>query len=427
MSAADPHPANPSPFRLSSPLPFKTFAPLAILISGCTIAMLTFGPRSSMGVFAAPILFDTNLSLSVFSFAIAIQNLLWGVGQPFAGAIADRYGTMRVLTGGLILHSAGLALMAYANSGGWLTFSAGVLIGFGLSGCSFNIVLAAFSKLLPPEWRSVAYGAGTAAGSLGQLIFPPLSYLLITTFGWQAALLTYAPLLIAALPLAFVLATQPNRRQEASAEPQDKRGIITIISEAFAHRSYVLLVLGFFTCGFQLAFITVHMPRYLLDVGLGPEVGGFTLGIIGLFNIIGSLTSGYLGSRMSRSYLLAGIYVLRSAAILMLLMLPHTAFNTYLFGAAMGLLWLSTVPPTSSLVALMFGTRNMAMLYGFAFFSHQVGGFLGVLIGGALRDQFGSYDVLWWGSIVLGLISAAINLPIVEKPAPQTGLASGAA
>ncbi|MBY0612936.1 MAG: MFS transporter [Beijerinckiaceae bacterium] len=411
----------------SPPMPVRAFAPLAILVSGCIVAMLTFGPRSSMGVFAAPILSDTHLSLSVFSFAIAIQNLLWGVGQPFAGAIADRYGTMRVLTGGLILHAAGLALMAYANSGSWLTFSAGVLIGFGLSGCSFNIVLASFSKLLPPEWRSVAYGAGTAAGSLGQLVFPPLSYVLITTFGWQAALLTFAPLLVAVLPLAYVLATQPNRQIETTLEPEDKRGLFTVIAEAFGHRSYVLLVLGFFTCGFQLAFITVHMPRYLLDVGLGPEVGGFTLGIIGLFNIIGSLTSGYLGSRMSRSYLLASIYVLRSAAILMLIMLPHTAFNTYLFGAAMGLLWLSTVPPTSSLVALMFGTRNMAMLYGFAFFSHQVGGFLGVLIGGGLRDQLGSYDVLWWGSIALGIISAAINLPIVEKPAPQAGVAPAAA
>ena len=402
--------------------PVKVIAPLVIVISGCMMAMLTFGPRSSMGIFVAPITHDTGLSLSVFSFALAIQNLLWGLGQPFAGAIADRYGTVRVLVGGGLLYSAGLALMTVSSSGGMLTLSAGVLIGFGLSGCSFNVALSAFGKLLPPEWRSLAYGAGTAAGSLGQLLFPPLSYALIQAFDWRIALLVFAPMMLLVLPLSRALATQPNART-APVEGEDNRGIVQVISEAFQHRSYVLLVLGFFTCGFQLAFITIHMPRYLLDVGLGAEVGGTTLGLIGLFNIIGSLSAGYLGNRMSRAYLLSIIYLLRSAAIVMLLVLPHTALNTYLFGASMGLLWLSTVPPTSSLVALMFGTKNMAMLFGFAFFSHQVGGFLGVLIGGALRDQLGSYDWLWWGSIALGLASAAINLPIVEKPAPIRHLA----
>ena len=408
-------------------LPIKAYAPSLIIVCGCLVAMLTFGPRSSMGLFSAPIQFDTNLSLSVFSFAIAIQNLLWGIGQPFAGAVADRYGTFRVLCGGVILHAAGLALMTVSSDGGMLTLSAGVLIGFGLSGCSFNIVLASFSKLVPPESRSVAYGAGTAAGSFGQLVFPPLSYLLINAVGWKVTLLIFAPILLLVVPLAFVLATRPNLSSATAIEPEDKRGIVEVITGAFGHRSYVLLVLGFFTCGFQLAFITVHMPRYLLDVGLGAEVGGYTLGLIGFFNMIGSLSAGWLGGRMSKSYLLSIIYVLRSAAILMLLLLPHTAFNTYLFGACMGLLWLSTVPPTSSLVALMFGTRNMAMLYGFAFFSHQVGGFLGVLIGGTLRDQTGSYDILWWGSVALGLVSAVINLPIVEKPAPVRGAKLAAA
>ncbi len=377
----------------------------------------------------SPILSDTGLTVSVYSFAIAIQNLFWGIGQPFAGAIADRYGTVRVLCVGSLLYAAGLALMTVSSSGSMLTLSAGILIGFGLSGCSFNLALAAFGKLLPPEWRSLAYGAGTAAGSAGQLIFPPLSYALIQNFGWHTALLIFVPLLLLVIPLSFALATQPNSQAAAkTAEPQtvDKRGIAQVITEAFGHKSYVLLVLGFFTCGFQLAFITIHMPKYLQDVGLAAQAGGITLGVIGFFNIIGSLASGYLGNRMPKRYLLSFIYFARSAAILFLLFAPHTEWNTYIFGAMMGLLWLSTVPPTSSLVALMFGTRNMAMLYGFAFFSHQVGGFLGVIIGGALRDQLGSYDLLWWGSIALGIASAVINLPIVEKAAPTKAALAGA-
>ena len=399
----------------------KHIPPTLIILCGCIIAMLTFGPRSSMGLFQSPITFETALSLSTFSFAIAIQNLLWGIGQPFAGAIADRFGTVPVLCSGAILYAAGLALMAFSNSGTTLTLSAGVLIGFGLSGCSFNVALAAFGKLLPQQWRSLAYGAGTAAGSLGQLIFPPLSFALIENYGWHTTLLVFAPLLLLVIPLSFALATKPKIAIQN--EPVDNRSLFRIITDAFKHQSYVLLVLGFFTCGFQLAFITIHLPKYLLDVGLGAEIGGYTLGLIGLFNIIGSLSSGYLGGVMPKRYLLSGIYFLRSVAIIMLLLLPHTAFNIYMFGAIMGLLWLSTVPPTSSLVALMFGTKNMAMLYGFAFFSHQLGGFLGVLIGGTLRDQFGSYDILWWGSVLLGIVSGVLNLPIIEKPATSQVLA----
>jgi MFS family permease len=346
---------------------------------------------------------------------LAIQNLLWGVGQPFAGAIADRYGTVRVLSVGAILYAAGLALMAYATTPGLLNLSAGVLIGFGLSGCSFNIVLAAFGKLVPAEWRSLSLGAGTAAGSFGQFLFSPLGVYLIQAFGWQSSLVVFGVLTLLIIPLSLALATPSGSvaAQPGAAAPASMK---QMLAEAFGHRSYVLLVLGFFTCGFQLAFVTVHLPAYLVDRGLSVEVGGWTLAFIGIFNIIGSLASGWLGDRMPKRYLLSIIYFARSLAVIAFITLPASPAVAIGWGAVMGLLWLSTVPPTSALVVVMFGTRWLAMLFGFAFFSHQVGGFLGVWLGGILFEQSGSYDVVWWLSVFFGVASALINLPIVEKP-----------
>ncbi len=395
--------------------------PLLIVTAGCLCGMLTFGPRSAMGFFQLPIIAENGWGRDTFGLALAVQNLLWGVGQPFAGAVADRYGTVRVLWVGALLYAAGLALMSISNTPLSLNITAGVLIGFGLSGCSFNIVLAAFGKLLPPEKRSLAFGAGTAAGSFGQFLFSPLSVGLIEAYGWKATLVIFAIMMLLILPLA--LALRPNGVEAAANAglPEDRRTIRQTLLDAFQHRSYVLLVLGFFTCGFQLAFITVHLPAYFKDIGLtDPAIGGTTLAAIGLFNIIGSLSAGWLGNRMPRRYLLAIIYFLRSAAIVAFILSPPSATGAILFGAAMGLLWLSTVPPTSSLVMLMFGTRHMAMLYGFAFFSHQVGGFLGVWLGGILYEAFGSYDPVWWGAVALGIASAVINLPIVERPAERT-------
>ena len=388
--------------------------PLVIIICGCVIGLLSFGPRSSFGFFVQPMSREFAWGRDVFGLALALQNLLWGLGQPFAGAIADRFGVFRVMAVGALLYAGGLLLMRYASTPLSLDIGAGVLIGFGLSGSSFNLVLSAFSKLLPPERRGVALGAGTAAGSFGQFLFAPFGVALIDNFGWQTALTVFAGLMLLIVPLAFALSTPPTTTSNApSADDQSFR---TALAEAFGHRSYVLLVLGFFTCGFQLAFITVHLPAYLVDRGIPTHTGGWVLASIGLFNIIGSLSVGYVQNYIPKRYILSAIYFTRALSILVFISFPITTFSAIAFGAISGLTWLSTVPPTSALVALMFGTRWFATLYGFAFVSHQVGGFLGVWLGGIVFEKFGSYTPIWWLSILFGVLSALINLPIVEKP-----------
>jgi MFS family permease len=394
--------------------------PLIIIACGCVIAMLTFGPRSALGQFLTPMSLTYGWGREVFSLAIAIQNLLWGLGQPFAGAIADRFGTVRVLCAGAFLYAAGLALMAYSSTPGLLQVSAGVLIGFGLSGCSFNLVIGAFGKLVPERLRGLAFGAGTAAGSFGQFLFSPLARALIDQFDWAVALLVFAAGMLLILPLSLALRTP--RADSVSVPGVAPQSLFQALSEAFSHRSYVLLVLGFFTCGFQLAFVTVHLPAFLLDRGLSHEIGAWTIGVIGLFNVIGSLTSGWLMNRMPKRYILSLIYFLRAVSIVAFITLPMSWLSALLFGAVTGLLWLSTVPPTSGLVAVMFGTRWLAMLFGFAFFSHQVGGFLGVLLGGVAFEATGSYDLVWWLSVFFGVASAVINLPIIEKPVLRPAL-----
>jgi MFS family permease len=388
--------------------------PLVIIICGCLIALLSFGPRASLGFFVQPMSREFAWGRDVFGLALALQNLLWGLGQPIAGAIADRFGILRVMIVGALLYAGGLLLMRYSTAPLSLDLGAGVLIGFGLSGCSFNLVLSAFSKLLPPEKRGFALGAGTAAGSFGQFLFAPFGVAMIDNFGWQAALTVFALLMLLIVPLSLAIATPPST---ASNEPvADQQSFKTALAEAFGHRSYVLLVLGFFTCGFQLAFITVHLPAYLADRGVAASTGGWVVAAIGLFNIIGSLSVGWLQNKYPKRYILSIIYFARAVSIMAFISFPITTFSAIVFGAATGLTWLSTVPPTSALVALMFGTRWFATLYGFAFVSHQVGGFLGVLLGGVVFERFGSYTPIWWLSIVFGVLSALINLPIVEQP-----------
>jgi predicted MFS family arabinose efflux permease len=305
-------------------------------------------------------------------------------------------------------------MMRYAATPLSLDIRAGVLVGFGLSGCSFNLVLSAFSKLLPPEKRGVALGAGTAAGSFGQFLFAPFGVAMIDNLGWQAALTVFAGLMLLIVPLSLALATPLATSPEVP--PADQQSFKTALAEAFGHRSYVLLVLGFFTCGFQLAFITVHLPAYLVDRGISAQTGGWVIAAIGLFNIIGSLGVGWLQNIFPKRYILSLIYFTRALSILAFISFPITTFSAVAFGAISGLTWLSTVPPTSALVSLMFGTRWFATLYGFAFVSHQVGGFLGVWLGGIVFEQFGSYTSIWWLSILFGVLSALINLPIVEAP-----------
>jgi MFS family permease len=396
--------------------------PAVIVLCGCLISLISFGPRSSLGFFLTPQSQANGWGRDIFGLALALQNILWGLGQPLAGMLADRFGVMRVLCAGGIFYALGLSLMAHATTPLLLDISAGMLIGFGLAGCSFGIVLSAFGKLLPPRWRSLAFGAGTAAGSFGQLLYAPLTVSLIETLGWQETLGIFGIVMLMVLPLSIALATSGTER--AAAPSASQQSLTQALAEAFSQRSYTLLVLGYFTCGFQLAFITVHMPAYLLDRGLSTEVGGWTIAVIGLFNVVGSLGSGWISNFVPKRYVLSFIYFARALAILAFILFPVTALSSILFGAVMGLLWLSTIPPTNGIIALIFGTRWFATLSGFAFFSHQVGGFLGVWLGGIMFERTGSYDAVWWLAILFGLLSAAINLPIVEKPMPRVAAAA---
>jgi MFS family permease len=393
--------------------------PAVIVLCGCLIAMISFGPRSVLGFFLTPQSQANGWGREVFGLALAIQNILWGLGQPVAGMIADRFGIARVLCAGGAFYAIGLAMMAFSTTPIMLDISAGIFIGFGLASCSFSVVLSAFGKLLPEGWRSLAFGGGAAAGSFGQFLFAPVTVSLIDSVGWQETLLIFSAVLLMVWPLSLALTT-PRSEGSRSGTQQSIR---QALSEAFGNRSYLLLVTGYFTCGFQLAFITVHLPAFLLDRGLSTEIGGRTVAIIGLFNIVGSLLSGWLGDVMPKRYLLSIIYFGRAIAILAFIMFPVTPVSAVLFGAAMGFLWLSTIPPTNGIIAVIFGTRWFAMLVGFSFFSHQVGGFLGVWLGGMVFERTGSYDLVWWLAILFGLLSAVINLPIVEKPVQRLAVA----
>ena len=409
--------------------------------------MVGFGPRATLGFFLTPMSTANGWGREVFALSVAIQTLLYGAAQPFSGAIADRFGTVRVIIAGTLLYAAGIFMMAHASTPETLFLSSGVLIGFGLSGCSFNLVISSFGKLLPESWRSLAFGAGTASGSFGQFLFSPLAVGLIDTVGWRTTLEVFAGLLLLIVPLAFAIATprsdaptQTSVRSLRQGELTSPRGLRQpdsetapsveqiqtykqALAEALGHRSYILLVLGFFTCGFQLGFVTLHLPSYLIDRGLSAQVGGWTLGVIGLFNIVGAMLSGWLGGRMPKRYILAVIYFARALAVVFLVTMPASPAVALIYGAVTGLLWLSSVPPTAGLVAVMFGTRWMAMLFGIAFFSHQVGGFLGVYLGGLLYEQTGSYDIVWWLGVLFGVLSAVINLPIVERPVARLATA----
>lgn len=389
-------------------------APLLVLIvAGCAIAAATNGIRTSFGLFTLPITADLGLSRESWGMALAIQNLAWGVAQPFAGGIADRYGTGRVVAFGLLVYALGLVLMTVSPTGGLLNITAGVITGVGIATSSFSIVMAAFGRNVPAEKRSLIFGVATAASSFGQFIFAPIGQGFISAFGWHNALLYLAAILVLVLPLAFALRGRTERTAGQADLP-----FMQALSRAWGYGSYRLLVIGFFVCGFHLAFINVHMPAYLVQCGLSPDVGSWSIAVIGLFNIVGSLLSGYLGGRLPKQLLLATIYFSRAIAIGLFVFLPVTELTAYAFAAAMGLLWLSTVPLTAGLVSLFFGARYMGMLYGVAFFSHQLGSFVGVWLGGFVYDQTGSYSLVWYLGILLGLGSAALHLPIRERDAP---------
>ncbi len=387
---------------------------VVIVVAGCIIAAVTNGIRTSFGLFTLPLTADFGISREGWGMAMAVQNLAWGIAQPFAGGIADRFGTAKVIVAGLVVYAIGLALMVVSPTASLQLLTGGVLVGVGVAMSSFSIVMAAFGRNVPPEKRSIIFGIATAASSFGQFIFAPIGQGVISSFGWQQAAIWLAMILCLTIPLAFAL----RGRTEASAGQADLP-FMEALAKAWGFGSYRLLVIGFFVCGFHLAFINVHMPAYLVQCGLTPEVGSWAIAVIGLFNIAGSLLAGYLGSRLPKQILLATIYFSRAVAIGLFVFFPVTEVSAYVFGAAMGLLWLSTVPLTAGLVALFFGARYMGMLYGIAFLSHQIGSFVGVWLGGYVFDQTGSYALVWYLGILLGLASAAVHLPIRERTDPS--------
>ncbi len=395
--------------------------PWLIIICGCLIAALTFGPRSAMGFFQLPMLADKGWDRTTFGLAMAIQNLAWGLGTPFFGAIADKFGTWRVLALSGLLYASGLILMAVADSPTLLHIGGGVLVGLGVASGSFGIVLAAFARNVAPEKRSLAFGIGTAAGSAGMFLFAPLSQGLIDAYGWFNSLVAMSAMMLVIPVLAIPLRGNAQSGITSKAEIDQSMG--AALKEAFGHQSYLLLVSGFFVCGFQVAFITAHFPAYISDIGIEARYAVISLALIGFFNIIGSLASGFIGQRYSKPIFLSLIYLSRSILITWFLLVPQTPFVVITFAVLMGLLWLSTVPPTNGLVAIMFGTRHLGLLGGIVFLSHQVGSFLGVWLGGYLYDIYGSYDIVWWLGVALGLFAAVVHWPIKERPVDRPVLA----
>lgn len=383
-----------------------------ILACGSAVALISLGERSSLGLFQTDIVAAKGWTRETFSFAFALQNLVWGIGQPFFGALADRWGTMRVIMIGAVLYALGLMGTVWVEAPIGLHMLFGVVIGLGLSASSFTIVISAFGRSVTPQKRTLAFGLGTAAGSLGMFLFGPLGAILLSQEGWASSLYIFA-----AIALFMALLAVPLQGRSASDPGAPKQSLGAALSEAFGYRSYVLLVIGFFVCGFHVAFIIAHMPAFLSDEGFSPELGGYALALIGLCNVVGSLGAGAIGQRVSKAYALSALYALRSVAIVAFVLVPMSPASVLIFSSVMGLLWLSTVPLTSGLVSVMFGPRYMATLFGFVFLSHQIGSFMGVWLGGVIYERTGSYDMLWWIGVVLGLLAALVHLPIRDAPA----------
>jgi len=395
--------------------PARSRATVVVLLAACLISLLSFGSRSAFGLFTDPVSQALHTSRETYAIAIALQNLAWGLAQPLAGVVADRFGARRVLLAGALLYAGGIVGMVFAATPLQLVLSAGVLVGAGMGGASYITVLAALGRLMPEDSRSWALGLATAAGSLGQFVVVPCVQAVIDSAGWSAG--AWALAATAALILPAALLIRGDRRAAAPAGSGPEAPLSAVLRSAARHPSYVLLVLGFFVCGFQLAFITTHFPPYLNDLGLGAQVASWAIALVGLFNVTGAYLAGVWGGRHSKKNLLAAVYFARAAVTALFLLVPVSTTTVLLFGAAMGLLWLSTAPLTSGLVATFFGTRHMATLFGLVFFSHQVGSFLGVWLGGALYERTGSYTAVWWLCAGLALLAGLVNLPIREQAA----------
>ena len=381
-----------------------------VLLCGALIVTVSMGIRHGFGLWLQPITMERGWTRETFAFAIAIQNLAWGFAGPLAGALADRYGAVKVLFAGSVLYALGLVTMGLATSGLAFAGSAGVLLGMAQSGTTYAVVYGVIGRNVAADKRSWAMGVTAAAGSFGQFLMVPVENWLIGSFGWQQALFLLGCLSLAIIPLAFGL-KEPAFAKVAGVQ----QSMLHAVREAFAYPSFRWLMAGYFVCGFQVVFIGIHMPSYLKDHGLTPSVATTALALIGLFNVFGTYTAGALGQRMPKRYILSGIYALRSVAIVIFLAVPLTPMSVYVFAAAIGVLWLSTIPPTNAVVAQIFGVRYLSMLGGIVFVSHQLGSFMGVWLGGKLYDMTGSYDVVWWIAVALGVFAAIANLPVKES------------
>jgi MFS family permease len=384
-----------------------------VLVCGAVVLSLSLGVRHTFGLFLQPMSMGNGWGREVFAFAIALQNLLWGAAQPISGWIADRYGAARVVVAGALLYVLGLVAMSRATTPLALVLSAGLLIGLGLSGTTFSIILGAVGRALPPERRSFGMGVSSAAGSFGQFALLPATFALLSGVGWPTTLLLLASTVAVVLPLG---ATMRDRSGPAAAPRPSAR---EALAEALRHRGFWLLSFGFFVCGFQVVFIGTHLPAFLADRGMPPYVGTTVLALVGLFNIAGTYFAGFWGGRRRKPALLTGIYAARAVVIAAFVTLPVTPASAYAFGVAMGLLWLSTVPLTNGTLATVFGVGSLSMLGGLVFFFHQVGAFLGGWLGGVLYNRTGSYDAVWLVSIALSVVAAAVNVPIREQPVPR--------
>ena len=391
-----------------------------VLLCGAAIVTLSMGIRHGFGLWLQPITMDRGWTRETFALAIAVQNIAWGAAGPIAGAFADRFGAYRVLLVGTLLYALGLVTMALSTSGLAFSSSAGLLIGMAQSGTTYAVIYGVIGRNVPADKRSWAMGVAAAAGSFGQFLMVPVEGFLISGLGWQQALLMLALVVLLISPLALGL-REPGF--VGGSAPVREQSIAQALREAFKYPSFQLLMAGYFVCGFQVVFIGVHMPSYLKDKGLSPMVASYALALIGLFNVFGTYIAGSLGQKMAKRKILAFIYLARAVAIAVFLVVPLSPLSVYVFASVMGLLWLSTVPPTNATVAQIFGVAHLSMLGGFVFFSHQIGSFMGVWLGGYLYDRTGSYDVVWYIAIALGIFAALVNLPVkeaaIQRGAPQ--------
>ncbi|MFY0990650.1 MFS transporter [Halomonas sp. C05BenzN] len=383
---------------------------LLLILLGSLVISMAMGLRHGFGLFMEPMSSELGWGREVFAFALALQNLIWGLSQPFTGALADRFGAARVVAIGGLLYALGLTFMGLSDSALGMSLSAGVLIGLGLSGTTFSVILGAVGRAVAPEKRSMAMGIVSAAGSFGQFAMLPGTLGLLEWLGWSAALLVMGALAALMVPLGSMLRDRPSPRQGSDIS------LSAALDEAAGHRGFWLLCLGFFVCGFQVVFIGVHLPGYLFDNGIAVQVGSTVLALVGLFNILGTYTAGWLGGHFSKPRLLTWLYLIRGAVITAFILFPLSPSSAYLFGIAMGLLWLSTVPLTNGIVASVFGVRHLSMLGGIVFLFHQLGSFMGVWLGGYLYDLNGHYDVVWQLAILLSVAAAALHWFISEAP-----------